>query len=348
MKQTIFTVGVLNSGGCVDTLSLIRAGWSPVWGTEICQTHQHSPAACNTIIRTSSCTDNLQQRMWTDLTGTPCLGNTFSNIAKYLQHEKPTMIASCQPCTDYCIGSTQTGVQGETGWMFVEQTNIILLTLPLTFRLEMSSNAVLVNEGKEFKDVKTRLTQHYHIYSHVYNTWTMGDPIHRLRLFIVGFLREMGESAENFKFPETQFGGQEGKLHTARDMAIPDSQVPLRFWRKDNTTRLEPSQPEPGQVHRLSRAAPGMGPSTNPNLVTSWEGAAPSPTTTNGGTRRPAISWVDHGTNPVGPTRLTTPTETQRNMSLPWDYKKWVNTFNNRDKFLWHCCGNGAPLRTNG
>ena len=31
-----FTVVVLGSGGCVDTISAIRAGWSPIWGTEVC------------------------------------------------------------------------------------------------------------------------------------------------------------------------------------------------------------------------------------------------------------------------------------------------------------------------
>ena len=89
-----------------------------------------------------------------------------------------------------------------------------------------------------------------------------------------------------------------------------------------------------------------MGPSHIPHLVSSWDGIAPGPTTWNGNNRRPKVSWVDRQNNNVGPTRVTTPVEVPRMASLPHDYRKFIQTFDQSDRFLWLCVHNGIPLRT--
>ena len=48
--------GVFSSGGCLDTLAAIRSGFTPVWGTEICERKRY---------------------MWRDLTRTRDLGSTW-------------------------------------------------------------------------------------------------------------------------------------------------------------------------------------------------------------------------------------------------------------------------------
>ena len=74
-QSTKFTMVSLHSGGLVDTLSAIRAGWTPIWGAEICPTHTQLPNQCDKIKRHSKCEDNLQQRLWNILTGTISYGN---------------------------------------------------------------------------------------------------------------------------------------------------------------------------------------------------------------------------------------------------------------------------------
>ena len=341
-----FTTAILGSGGCVDTLAAIRAGWRPIWGTELCPVHQLAPAQCSSFIRTENCQVNSQQRMWVDLTDSPCLGNTFSDTAKYDRVVKPMNISSGQPCTDYCLGGAQEGSDGPTGWMHVQQCIIILQIRPLSFRLEISDYALSVNEGEEIRQIQTTLEQHYFIFLRVLAVWDYGDPSHRKRLFNVGFMktRGMDQAVKCFNFPEPFFG--EHCNHTARDWAVPDDQVPVDCWRKDNTVRIQQQLPANGEIHYLASAGPGIGPPDNPNKITSWDATAPGPTTLNGNNRRPKLSWINTGHNPVGPSRVTTPVEVPRMASLPFDYRLWVQKFDSSVPFLWKCVHNGVPMHT--
>ena len=103
-----FTCAVLNSGGCVCTLASIRAGFKIIWGTEICPQHKNSSTACN-------CGHNTQQQMWANLTGAPCLGNTFTDTGKYESVEAPDYMTSGQPCPNYSRSGDHSGEDGETG-----------------------------------------------------------------------------------------------------------------------------------------------------------------------------------------------------------------------------------------
>ena len=58
------TVAVLASEGCIDTIAAVKAGFKPIWATEINQT---------------------QQAMWHDLTGTVCYGETFKQDYNNIQ-----------------------------------------------------------------------------------------------------------------------------------------------------------------------------------------------------------------------------------------------------------------------
>ena len=117
-----WTVAVLGSGGCLDTLAAIRSGFTPIWSSE---------------------TNPAQARMFEDLTGAKCLGDTFG--AEVAQAKRPRYLKSGPPCTDYTRAGDELGQDGETGWMFVEQTKVIVTLQPWAFCLEISDNAVNVS-----------------------------------------------------------------------------------------------------------------------------------------------------------------------------------------------------------
>ena len=85
--QPGFSVGVFSSGGCLDTLAAIRAGFTPVWGTEICER---------------------KRAMWRDLTRTRDLGSTWD--VNWEDQVVPDMIISGTPCIDF---SSSGGCMGE-------------------------------------------------------------------------------------------------------------------------------------------------------------------------------------------------------------------------------------------
>jgi site-specific DNA-cytosine methylase len=132
------TVAVLAAGGCIDTITAIKAGYTPIWATEICP---------------------IRRRMWEELTGTTCHGDTFSQ--DYSKLQRPDYLTSGQPCPDYSRSGSRAGEAGETGWMFTAQTQVIQLTRPKAFRLEMSDTAEEVNNGREVNQVITELASSY-------------------------------------------------------------------------------------------------------------------------------------------------------------------------------------------
>ena len=139
-----FTVGILFSGGLLDTFAAVRSGFKPIWGCE----------------RNTS-----QARMWTKFTGTENLGDVFG--PEVLKAKRPMYIKSGAPCPNYSLGGNRLGSRGLTGWMFVQQADVIKHIQPWVFCLEMSDNALFVNEGQEVADVKTKLSDDYIIKSKV-------------------------------------------------------------------------------------------------------------------------------------------------------------------------------------
>ena len=129
-----YSVAVLGSGGMLDTIAAIRAGFIPVWGTETCPK---------------------QQRWWHKLTSAPNYPDTFKDIPE--DAYRPFYLKSGQPCPNYtCEGSAGVegcGASGTTGWMFVEQGSVIMNLKPLSFCIEMTDNAVWVHEGYEVNEL---------------------------------------------------------------------------------------------------------------------------------------------------------------------------------------------------
>lgn len=321
---------ILCSGGCLDTLAAIRAGFTPKWSSEVCPE---------------------QARMFEDLTGGVCLGDTFGlavKSAQWVHYWK-----SGQPCPNYACSGDLTGEQGETGWMFVKQTEVILEHLPWAFCLEISDNAPFVNGGAEVTKVRERLAVRYVIYGKTLKVWHYGDPSNRKRLFMVGMLKELGQVAMEFVWPTAEFS--EGEcVPIARCIGVPDAMVEPRYQRQ---TRVPAEQllKHTEEAHRLqvvARLGRGMGFSANPNTVLSWNGLLNGQTIWNGGGQRPKLSWVD-GT-PINGTRLTVPVETVRAASLDdsvqGGYAEWAGSFARADEdlddFIRRCVNNGVPLRT--
>ena len=88
-----YSVAVLGSGGLLDTIAAIRAGFIPVWGTETCPK---------------------QQRWWNRLTSAPNYTDTFKDIPKDVY--RPFYLKSGQPCPNYTAeGSAGTDGGGANG-----------------------------------------------------------------------------------------------------------------------------------------------------------------------------------------------------------------------------------------
>jgi site-specific DNA-cytosine methylase len=319
--KTDITIAILATGGCIDAIAAIRAGFKPIWATEICP---------------------IKQRMWEDLTGTTCHGDTFKQ--DYTQLQQPDYWTSGQPCTDYARSGSETGDEGETGWMYTAQTESIMQSQPSAIRLEISDNAVRVHDGREVTQVVNTLKQHYIIKAEIIPVWHYGDCTSRRRFFIIGLHKRLGPAAHTFRFPAPTHTAE--TLISFRDIAVPDDDVPAEYWRYDKPTRVPWRTPRATATHKIAETGKTMGHSSNPNTILSWEALGNSQTTYNGGARRPRLDWDTNMAGPVGDTRLTVPIETIRAAALHDDYLRWCATFDDRPEFLRQCVNNGTPNRT--
>jgi site-specific DNA-cytosine methylase len=343
-----FTCAVLCTGGCLCTVSAIRADFKIIWGTEICPKHKTDKNNCS-----HDCTENRQQRMWMDLTGAPCLGNTFSNPTKYDSLPTPDYLTSGQPCPDYSRSGSKLGANGKTGWMFVQQTDIILRIKPKIFRLEISDHALHINGGKEVEQVIDSLSPAYNVKWKLLKVSEFGDPTNRIRLIIIGTLLVYDKSITediSFTFPEVTCD-PESQLRI-RDTAVPDSAVPESYWLDTDPKRTVWKEPQCGKIHLIARSGPGMGQSYSPNAVQSWESIANTQTTFGGGGVRPMLGWTMGRENKIGPTRKTVPIEAVRWASHSDSLLPWIEGFTTdlqqpeRDMFTLMCVNNGIPQRT--
>ena len=317
------TVGVLASGGAICTMAAIRAGWRPIWGTEI---------------------DAAQQKLWEDLTGAKCLGDTFT--ADYSAEETPVLLTSGQPCPDYTLPGSKDGSKGKTGWMFVKQVEVILAIRPLMFRLEMTNNAVNINGGEDVKSVIRQLQVQYNVQQDTLRVWDYGDPSFRARIFIIGFRHDMGEYAKLFQWPRIEY--DQDWSHCARDVAVPDDKVPSEYWiqASDDDKRLHYTEPKAGELHKLASTGVGIGPAECPHKTHGWDGTHNTQTTLNGGARRPALNWTITTDGAIGMTRLTVPIEAVRIASVTHEYLEYIKQFGGSDRFLFTSINNGIPMRT--
>ena len=95
----------------------------------------------------------------------------FTNTEKFLTAEVPDYLTSGMPCPNYSRSGNYTGYSGKTGWMYVEQAEMILKLLPKTTRLEMPDFAEHINGGSEIIELVERLKQKYNLYGVTLNVW---------------------------------------------------------------------------------------------------------------------------------------------------------------------------------
>ena len=250
LRDKRWTVGILFSGGLLDTFAAVRSGFTPIWGCE---------------------TNSTQARMWKKFTDTPNYGDVFGPEVREMA-ERPMYIKSGAPCPDYCRSGSKLGAYGQTGWCFVEQANVIQDIQPWCFCLEISEHALFVNDGEEVLQVRNQLGQDYVIKSKIVRMWQHGDPSNRQRLFMVGFHKELGQAAYQFEFPRGSF--DETRWPSARDISIADDEVPERYWRSDSvpTTGLNVDDFRPAKLHKIGSNGDSMGSAKLPNAVYSWDG----------------------------------------------------------------------------
>ena len=108
-----YTCGILSSGGCGDSIAAVLSGFKILWGTEI---------------------DEGKRALFRDLTGAIDMGNTFD--ADLHECQRPQVIISGQPCTDYSTSGSRTGEGGATGWQYTQQTDLINKIRPRAFVLD--------------------------------------------------------------------------------------------------------------------------------------------------------------------------------------------------------------------
>ena len=330
-----YSVGVWSAGGCVSAIGSIRAGFTPLWSTEI---------------------DQDKREMWEDLTGTECLGDTFK--VDWSQQRVPDLLDSGQNCEAYSGSGPRSqglpaGRYHKTGWMFVKQVDHILTLQPTSIKLEMSEGANDTNDGEEIQMVMDGLSSMY--YCHLCRrlpTWKYGDGSNRKRMFIIGFHKvKCGEQAKYFTYPSPTC--MEGYYPIAADYAVPDEMVPQDYWVYEpvGEVRMKPwRDPRVGELHKIAYVASEreMGPPQRPYAIYSWLSLFNTQVTTNGGGRRPPLSCTYNPDKPITWTRMVVPLETVRTAGLPDSYIQWFQSLrgSRTDNDLRSSVNSGIPLRT--
>ena len=119
-SRDVYSVAILSCGGCLDTIAAMRAGFTPKWATEI---------------------DPDQSLMFEDLTSAKCLGSNFNadqSIAlPVLNAVRVAYMKSGQPCIAYSLSGAKNGINGQDGWHFVKQVDIILHHQPWAICLKI-------------------------------------------------------------------------------------------------------------------------------------------------------------------------------------------------------------------
>ena len=140
-KILFYSVVILAAGGLLDTVAAVQAGFLPIWGTEICKK---------------------QQAMWKTLLNTPIHSDTFGPLP---DKHRPIYLKSGQPCIDFtrqgAANRFRHGRDGDTGWMFTRQVDIIKAKNPLAFCLEMTDNSINIHNGSEVDEVIESLSRNY-------------------------------------------------------------------------------------------------------------------------------------------------------------------------------------------
>lgn len=234
-------------------------------------------------------------------------------------------------------------MEGNTGWMYIQQAELIQQISPDVAIIEQTDGVMKVSGGEAVKALIHKLSEQYILHQAVVPVWRYGDPSNRKRLVIVAIHTRLGPEAHGFQFPAATYGTERHPI--ALDVAVPDEDVPTEYVLQGEPTELYPwTEPRPGQIHHIGSYGKGPGHCDRPNPLHSWWGLANTQLTSNGGARRVILDWRPG--RHITRTRLTTPVETVRMASLSETYIPWLRQFDSSDDFLRECVNNGVPLRT--
>ena len=89
---------------------------------------------------------------------------------------------------------------------------------------------------------------------------------------MVGFHRELGQTAYDLQFPRGGFDDK--KWPSTRELVEPDSKVPASYWRTDLVPNIDKVTEDfkPVTLHKVGSNGLDMGWSSSPNAVYSWDG----------------------------------------------------------------------------
>ena len=297
--------------------------------------------------------------MFTDVTNARCFGSARNWKAwVHLLTEQVHYYKAGMPCPDYAALGKRMGYRGKKGGdLFVDQLDLIEHLMPYVVCLEMVPTALKVNKGWEVQTVIETLSKKYNVTSEVIQCWRYGDVSARERLMIIGLRKDIFTDVQ-WEYPDHVF--TDDMYPVARDIAVPDNEVPDEYWRTPTVHQYPKTKPRPGKLHHIGYAGdPDLpkvaGHSSSPYNIQGWDGNFATQMGTNGGSQRPALLNPD-GTewmpgDPISKTRMTVPTETLKAASLEEGYRKWARKFYNRkklsmsfDQFLRELVNLGIPM----
>ena len=227
--------------------------------------------------------------MWRDLTGTPCLKDVSELKAALLPWVY--MVCITMPCIDFSSSGRHEGDQGSTGWLWEVAVDVAIRMQPMIVFSEMADYAPKVHNGREVAHIVNKLQEHYVVYARIVPVWGYGDGSHRKRLLLIAVHKSL-PTAGAYQLPAPVFSAT--TTHCARDTAQPDAEVPSDHWLPITkfVAQYDWEQPKAGKLHRIARVGWGMGHSSCPNLIMSWDGTNNGPTTYGGGGTKPPLDWV--------------------------------------------------------
>lgn len=131
----------------------------------------------------------------------------YGNLKRLKMDEIPDfdiMIAGF-PCQSFSVIGRQTGTKDPRGQIIYYLIDILQKKKPSVFILENVKGLISHDKGKTFEHILDELDKSgYTVFHKVMNSIEYGVPHMRQRVYIVGFLKDMGITDTDFQWPETQ------------------------------------------------------------------------------------------------------------------------------------------------
>ena len=242
LQQDSYSVGVMASGGLLDTIASIRSGLKPIWGCE---------------------TDETMQAMWQDLTGTTNQGDAFNMQLK--KTRRPRIIKTGFPCQDYSELGNDKGSGCQRGQLYIKQGELINSIRPDVAIIEQTNGILREEHSQAIQELIDELDKNYYTHIKEVEMWRHGDASNRARFYIVAFNKETVPNGATYDFPVGHY--DEKWSHIAQDIGVPDTEVPAEYILEGE----EPGEmhmditPKPGKIQQVGRYGEKAGQSSWPH-----------------------------------------------------------------------------------